>query len=116
MELQEYLKYVSSRVNEFMEELVRGEPKEIYEAAMHLIRAGGKRLRPAIAMLSGRIAGGAEGEENALPGAAAVEIFHNFTLIHDDIIDRDEFRRGVPTVHKLWGVELAIVAGDLLYA
>jgi geranylgeranyl diphosphate synthase type I len=97
-----------------IEEVVRGDPKYLYDAAMHLIRAGGKRLRPLVVALTAKMYG--------MPidisswAAASVEILHNFTLIHDDIIDRDEFRRGVPTVHKLWGEGIAIVAGDLLFA
>lgn len=116
MDLMGYVREVAPRVNKFIEEVVKGSPQTLYDAAMHLIRAGGKRLRPITVLLSARLVGGAEAEDKALPGAAAVEILHNFTLIHDDIIDKDEFRRGVPTVHKLWGEGMAIVAGDLLYA
>jgi len=110
----EYASKISSYVDEYIYSLVKGEPQTIYEAALHYIKAGGKRLRPLVVVLSARIAGGTV--EQALPGAAAVEILHTFTLIHDDIIDRDDVRRGVPTVHKVWGQDLAIVAGDLLFA
>ncbi|MCX8208346.1 MAG: polyprenyl synthetase family protein [Sulfolobales archaeon] len=105
---------VSSLTYRRIVELVGGKPVELYDASIHLIRAGGKRLRPLLVVLSSKMYG--LSPEISSWAAAAVEIFHNFTLVHDDIIDRDEFRRGVPTVHKIWGEALAIVAGDLLFA
>ncbi len=114
MELLSYAKAVAQKVDSFIFDTIRGEPRELYEAALHYIRAGGKRLRPLMVILASRIAGGAE--EIAIPAAAAIEVLHTFTLVHDDIIDRDDLRRGVPTVHKVWGTDTAIVAGDLLYA
>ncbi|HIH89717.1 TPA: polyprenyl synthetase family protein [Desulfurococcaceae archaeon] len=95
-------------------EVLEGSPKELYEAARHLPSKGGKRLRPALVLLVNKALGGEV--EGALPAAAAVELLHNFTLVHDDIMDRDELRRGVPTVHVLYGESMAILAGDLLYA
>ncbi len=97
-------------------DLVHGDPEYVYQAALHLIRAGGKRLRPMIVLATARALGGVEAEHRAVPLAAAVEVFHTFTLIHDDIMDRDEFRRGVPTVHVKWGEATAILAGDLLHS
>lgn len=113
----ELLLYKYARVvDHYIYERLIGAPEELYNAALHLIKAGGKRLRPIMTLLSARMLGGIEAESRALPLAAAVEISHNFTLIHDDIMDRDEFRRGVPTVHKIWGESWAILAGDLLHA
>ncbi len=109
-----YANEISKRVENFIYEVVKGEPKTLYESALHYIKAGGKRIRPLITVLSARICGGSE--NIAIPGAAAVEILHTFTLVHDDIIDRDELRRGVPTVHKIWGTDMAIISGDLLFA
>ena len=74
----------------------------------------GKRIRPALLLLSAESAGGRW--EQALPAAAAVELLHNFTLIHDDIEDRDTLRRGRPTLWTLWGIPQAINAGDALFA
>lgn len=96
-------------------ELVKGSPEELYKASLHLIRAGGKRLRPTITLAAARMLGGFEAESRALPLAAATEVFHTFTLIHDDIMDQDEYRRGVKTVHTVWGEPMAILAGDLLF-
>ncbi len=91
-----------------------GEPKELYDASYHLIKAGGKRLRPVLTLLSCEAIG--KDWKPILPSAIAIELIHNFTLIHDDIMDRDEYRRGVPTVHKLFGEAMAILAGDTLFA
>lgn len=112
--LRNYITKVAGLVDGYIYARVHGEPGELYNAALHLIRAGGKRLRPVIVVAAAEALG--EEAEKALPFAVAVELVHNFTLVHDDIMDRDEFRRGVPTVHKLWGEPLAITAGDLLYA
>jgi len=114
MSFIEYASRISKIVDEFIMNTIRGVPSTLYEAALHYLRAGGKRLRPLITVLGARIVGG--DEDIAIPGAAGVEVLHTFTLIHDDIIDKDELRRGVPTVHKIWGSDMAIVAGDLLYA
>lgn len=106
----------SVRVNEFIFRLLseKLKPRELYDASRHLIKAGGKRVRPFLVIQSCRAVGGRE--DSVLPAAVAVELIHNFTLIHDDIMDQDELRRGAPTVHVLWGVSTAILAGDLLFS
>jgi geranylgeranyl diphosphate synthase type I len=106
----------AEKVNRFIEKVVdiEDEPKLLYRAARHIIDAGGKRLRPFLVLKSCKLVGGRE--EDAIPTAAALELLHTFTLLHDDIMDKDEKRRGVPTVHNQWGVPIAIVAGDLLFA
>ena len=90
------------------------KPEPLGRSMRHLFSAGGKRLRPCLVLLSCEAVGGRP--EDALEAAAAVEILHTFTLIHDDVMDRDELRRGVRTVHVLWGVPMAILAGDALFA
>ena len=106
----------AGKVNRFIEETVdlTGEPKLLYRAARHTINAGGKRLRPYMVLKCCKMVGGRE--EDAIPTAAALELLHTFTLIHDDIMDKDEKRRGAPTVHNQWGIPIAIVTGDLLFA
>jgi heptaprenyl diphosphate synthase len=84
------------------------------EASTHLLKAGGKRLRPALVMISSR-AGQAGRRETDL-AAAAIELVHLATLYHDDVIDETDTRRGAPTVHSKWGLEVAILAGDYLFA
>lgn len=76
--------------------------------------ASGKQIRPKMVLLSCAAAGGKW--QNALPAAAAVELIHNFSLIHDDIEDRSEFRRGRPTIWKIWGIPQAINTGDAIFA
>lgn len=90
------------------------QPDVLAKAMRHLIEAGGKRLRPCLAMTACEAVGGKK--EDAIETAAALELFHNFTLIHDDIMDHDEFRRNVKTVHVIWGEPIAIIAGDALFA
>jgi geranylgeranyl diphosphate synthase type I len=101
-------------VNKYLNSKIRGEPKMLYDAAAHLIIHGGKRLRPHMVIKSCQILGG--NISIAIPAASAVEMIHNFTLVHDDIMDNDEMRHGVPTVHKKFGMPIAILAGDVLFS
>lgn len=108
------LKKNTRDVNKFLQRKISGEPKKLYVAASHLISSGGKRLRPYMVLKSCQILNGKK--QNAMPAAGAVEMIHNFTLVHDDIMDNDEMRHGVPTVHKKFGLPLAILAGDVLFS
>lgn len=90
------------------------EPKELYDAVKHLFDAGGKRLRPILSLLSAQAVGGDSAD--VLPYAAALEMTHVFTLIHDDIMDKADMRRGVEAVHKKFGPDTALLAGDTLQA
>jgi geranylgeranyl diphosphate synthase type I len=101
-------------VNSFLLSRLDGTPSQLYDAASHLIEHGGKRLRPYMVIKSCEILGGTA--KQALPAAAAVEMIHNFTLVHDDIMDNDEMRHGVPTVHTKFGIPVGILAGDVLFS
>ena len=101
-------------VNSFLLSRLDGDPTHLYDAALHLITHGGKRLRPYMVIKSCEILGGTT--KQALPAAAAVEMIHNFTLVHDDIMDNDETRHGVPTVHTKFGIPVGILAGDVLFS
>lgn len=101
-------------VNSFLLSRLEGNPTQLYDAASHLIAHGGKRLRPYMVIKSCEILGGTI--KQALPAAAAVEMIHNFTLVHDDIMDNDEMRHGVPTVHTKFGIPVGILAGDVLFS
>ena len=90
-------------------------PEELYRAARHLIEAGGKRLRPSILLLGAQTVQPDIAIDAILPAAVSVELIHNFTLIHDDIMDADATRRSIETVHTKWGVSEGILAGDVLY-
>ena len=91
-----------------------GKPDALYDAASHMISKGGKRLRPYMAIKSCMMLGGKKSD--AIPAALAIEMIHNFTLVHDDIMDNDEIRHGIPTVHKKYGLSVAILAGDVLFS
>ncbi len=86
------------------------EPKGLYEPIAYTLASGGKRLRPTLAMTAAEIFGGKE--EDVLPAALALEVFHNFTLLHDDVMDRALVRRGRETVHVKWNDNTAILSGD----
>ena len=86
----------------------------VSQPALHLLKAGGKRLRPALVLSSSR-AGEPDRRATDL-AAAAIELVHIATLYHDDVLDETDARRGVPTAHSKWGTEIAILAGDFLFA
>jgi len=92
------------------------EPKGLYEPIGYALAAGGKRIRPTLALLGAKAVCGDRFDtsiENAvLPAALALEVFHNFTLLHDDVMDKAEVRRGRPTVHVKWNENTAILSGD----
>ncbi len=87
-------------------------PKDLYSPIQYILDIGGKRIRPVLVLLSADLYGA--GVEEALPAATAVEIFHNFTLIHDDIMDAAPLRRGKMTVHEKWDTNTAILSGDAM--
>ncbi len=91
-------------------------PEELYRAARHLIEAGGKRLRPSVLLLGAQTVQPDIAIDTILPAAVSVELIHNFTLIHDDIMDADATRRSIETVHTKWGMSEGVLAGDVLYA
>lgn len=87
-------------------------PPELYEPVRYILSLGGKRIRPALVILACDMFAGAV--EPALLPAMAIEIFHNFTLLHDDIMDRSPMRRGHPTVHVKYNENVAILSGDVM--
>ncbi len=110
-ELEDKLIFFNAKLESFLE---GGEPEELYDAIRHLPLAGGKRLRPILSMLSCEAVSG--NVEDVLPYAISLELIHNFTLVHDDIMDNSHLRRNIPTVHVKYGEATAILAGDLLFA
>lgn len=108
------LNQLIERINREIESLQVGErPKELYEPIEYLMRLGGKRMRPLTAILAYRLF--KEDWESILRPAVAVEVFHNFTLMHDDIMDRAPLRRGQQTVHEKWNDNIAILSGDVMF-
>jgi geranylgeranyl diphosphate synthase type I len=113
-EIKKKLNSNAKKIDSFIAEVLIGrKPDELYKASRYILESGGKRLRPYMTVKTCELFGGTA--EQAIPFASAMEILHNFTLIHDDVMDHDELRRGNPTVHKKYGTPLAILAGDLLY-
>lgn len=86
------------------------EPQGLYAPIAYALSSGGKRLRMQLVLAGCRLVGG--NEQDALPFAEAIEVFHNFTLLHDDVMDRADVRRGKPTVHIKWNDNTAILSGD----
>ena len=89
------------------------EPAELYEPISYLMQLGGKRMRPVLVLVSTELFGGQV--EKALDAAIGIEIFHNFTLMHDDIMDKAPIRRGKATVHVKWNESAAILSGDVMF-
>ncbi len=97
----------------FMEQKVAiKDPISLYEPISYILNLGGKRLRPILALLSADIFGSQSNK--ALDAALAIEIFHNFSLVHDDIMDAAPMRRGKRTVHEKWGINTGILSGDAM--
>lgn len=107
--IEEYrVKFVS-----FLESRIRSkEPKSLYEPISYILGLGGKRLRPVLTLMSADIFG--EDHTKALDAALAIEVFHNFSLVHDDIMDDAPLRRGKATVHEKWNINTGILAGDAM--
>lgn len=87
-------------------------PVELYEPIDYIMSLGGKRLRPCLLLMACDMFGG--DVEKALSAAIGIEVFHNFTLMHDDIMDKAPLRRGKPTVHEKWNTNVAILSGDVM--
>jgi len=106
-----YLDYFKARLSLFLEE-TKTEPKFLYEPVKYALSAGGKRIRPVLCLMSAEMFGA--NVDMAVDAALGLEIFHNFTLLHDDIMDKSDMRRGRPTVHRKWTENIAILSGDLM--
>lgn len=88
------------------------QPEELYEPIRYTLSMGGKRMRPVLVLLGAELMGGKL--EDARHAALAIEVFHNFTLLHDDIMDEAPLRRGMATVHTRWNSNIAILSGDVM--
>ena len=89
-----------------------GEPKNLFEPVQYILGLGGKRLRPILTLMTAEVFGGKA--KDAMDAALAVEMFHNFSLVHDDIMDDAPLRRGKTTVHEKWDVNTGILSGDAM--
>jgi geranylgeranyl diphosphate synthase type II len=102
---QEFLQYLAAK------NWVR-EPKNLYEPIDYILQLSGKRIRPVLTLMASDVLSG--DFTKALPAALAVEVFHNFTLVHDDIMDDAPLRRGKKTVHEKWDINTGILSGDAM--
>jgi geranylgeranyl diphosphate synthase type II len=100
-----FLQHLKNRITE-------SEPAGLYDPVHYILELGGKRLRPLLTLMSAKMYGAQV--QDALDAAVAVEVFHNFTLLHDDIMDAAELRRGQATVHKKWNINTGILSGDAM--
>lgn len=109
----EHVSALRDRIDQALSETVAGrEPAVLYDPIAYVLEGGGKRVRPTLLLLVAEAYGCPT--RRALPAALAVEVFHNFTLVHDDIMDEADERRGRPTVHVQWDVGTAILVGDMM--
>jgi geranylgeranyl pyrophosphate synthase len=103
-----------SAVDQLLHDIVDSDVEVLRDASRHILEAGGKRVRPRLTLLAYEAAGGQDFRE-VLPIAAAVELVHTATLVHDDINDHGSMRRGRPTVNARWGRTFALLTGDFLF-
>ena len=106
--------YSKDIIKTIEDELASITPNNLEEASIYLTKAGGKMLRPSLTLITSEAVDG--NRQIALKSAASIELIHTFSLIHDDIMDKDDMRRGMPSVHKVWGEDVAILAGDTLFS
>ena len=109
-ELQEYQSILEKKINKLK---FPSKPENLYDPLRYSLTLGGKRTRPTLTLLSCSMFG--EPGIKAINAAIAVELFHNFTLIHDDIMDEAPLRRGQQTVHEKWNTNIGILSGDVLF-
>ena len=104
--------YRSFFLDRIKQETLNREPDNLYAPIRYIMNLGGKRLRPVLTLLTAEIFGASY--KDALSAAIAIEVFHNFSLVHDDIMDAAPVRRGQPTVHEKWNTTTAILSGDAM--
>ena len=107
--IDRYRDEISSYIDQLQ---LNTNPKELYEPVEYILKIGGKRLRPVLTLFSAEVFGSKSKE--ALNAAIAIEMFHNFSLIHDDIMDDAPLRRGQQTVHEKWNINTGILSGDAM--
>src|SRR5665648_1187507 len=110
--IKELQTLLSSEIDQEINQLYAKEPKNLYEPVGYALAMGGKRLRPVMVLLACNLF--SDTIEKALPAALAIEVFHNFTLLHDDIMDHAEMRRNKLSVYKKYNENIAILSGDAM--
>lgn len=108
--LKEFQELINNYI--FKESIINKEPQSLYDPINYTLKSGGKRIRPALVLMACNLFSG--DIQKAVKPAIGLEIFHNFTLLHDDIMDEADIRRGLPAVHKKWDENTAILSGDAM--
>ena len=114
MNIVEELKEFADLFNNYVTSSIDIESDNLSKASFHLLNSGGKRIRPFLTCKTFELFD--DNIQNILPIATSCELIHNFTLLHDDIMDNDLTRHGVPTAHSIYGIPIAILSGDILFA
>ena len=109
MDLEKYSIVLQDYLSEV---IIDREPKQLYEPIQYILSLGGKRLRPVLTLMTCHFF--KDDFKKAIPAAVALELFHNFSLIHDDIMDKAPIRRGNITVHEKWDLNTGILSGDAM--
>ncbi len=109
MNLEKYKEEIEKYL---LDQIPEKKPEKIYKPIRYILQNGGKRIRPILVLMSVQSFKG--NPQDAMAAASALEIFHNFTLLHDDIMDKADMRRGKATVHKKWDENIAILSGDTM--
>lgn len=110
--LEKYLELVETEIAKSITQNDSLTPTQLYDPVKYILYNGGKRIRALFVMVAAHLVN--KQYESAIPAAIGIEIFHNFTLLHDDIMDKADIRRGQPTVHKKWDENTAILSGDAM--
>lgn len=110
--IRQHLELFLNHLEDYLKGLQNKKPDELYKPEKYILSLGGKRIRPILALMGCDLFD--KPAQSALNSALCVELFHNFSLIHDDILDKAPIRRGKPTVHEKWNTNIAILSGDVM--
>ena len=113
MKFKDEIKLYKSMIDENLKKVYESGPINIKEPIYHILK-GGKRIRPILSVITADACG--LNPEEAVSASISIELLHNFTLIHDDIMDNDDLRHGNETIHKKWNDSIAILSGDAMLA
>jgi geranylgeranyl diphosphate synthase, type II len=113
LDIQLFKNKIEDTISSFRKDINNRQPSELYSPIDYTLQLGGKRLRPMLLLMANNLFDG--DIEQALQPALGIEVFHNFTLLHDDIMDNAPLRRGNPTVHSKWNQNIAILSGDTMF-
>lgn len=111
---QQLLQLFNAHLEFYLKKQSNDAPRELYDPEKYILSLGGKRIRPLLCLIACDLFG--KNVSHSLNAALSVELFHNFSLIHDDILDKAPLRRGMPTVHSKWNSDIAILSGDVMLA